>query len=202
MDTKIDDRIYDQIEKKLSDSISENLFATGNLLEESKELIANEVSITEPVIYDEIESVNVDNTYEYSNSSIPLSREEYIRQAREACLRQLNNISNRSKYNTGNYDNPALNDLSYNKKNTINKDSLGNTIIKYNDNPYETEQDIASYRSLVIRILCALVIFLSVFLIDKFNITIGQLNPIVVQEYVTGKDYMETLETFVVSLFK
>lgn len=205
MDTKLDDRVYHQIEKKLSDSISDNLFATGNILEESKELIANEVTMKEPPYLKEELPVNTNNSYEnseYSSSSIPLSREEYIRQAREACLRQLNSLSNMGKYSSGINEEQVLGNISHQKKSIISKDPLGNAIVKYNDSSYESEQEIASFRSLVIRIVCAFVLFLSVFIIDKFNITIGNLNPIVVREYITGIDYLETLETFVVTLFK
>jgi hypothetical protein len=50
--------------------------------------------------------------------------------------------------------------------------------------------------------VCALVIFLSIFLIDKFDFSIGEFSSTKIEEYVSGKDNMKQLEEFVITLLK
>ena len=60
----------------------------------------------------------------------------------------------------------------------------------------------ASYNFLIIRMVCAIVLFLAIFLIDKFDLKIGDFNTNMIQEYVTGKDNMKYLEERIVTWIK
>ena len=66
----------------------------------------------------------------------------------------------------------------------------------------ETPQELASFRALIIRTVCAIVIFLAVFIIDKFEIKIGEFTFEKVREYVTGKDTLKALENIIVTWLK
>jgi hypothetical protein len=133
-----------------------------------------------------------------------LSRAEYIRQAREACLRQLSNSQVYSKPYDVNYMDPEpINQEQVNNKQAkalklFNTDSdAGDPAIDEN-----TPQEIASFRNLIIRTVCAIVLFLTVFIIDKFELKIGNITHIMIQDYVTGNDSLQGLEDILVTWFK
>ena len=68
--------------------------------------------------------------------------------------------------------------------------------------PVNTQKEIEDFRSLIIRIIFAFVLFLSIFIIDKFNLQIGKVTPKTVEEYVTGNDSLQGIEDVIVSWLK
>lgn len=189
MDTKNEDTMVRQIEKNLSNNINDNLFITGRIFDQ-------EPSNQE---YPLVSTEHLDKT-------VPtISRAEYIRQAREACLRQLSSSQVYSK--------PY--DVNYMLPETIESEPQQNSkkakvwdIFKEGDRTAEitgdvdSPQEIASFRSLIIRTICAIVLFISIFIIDKFNLKIGDLTGNTIQEYVTGNDSLQSLEDIVVTWLK
>jgi hypothetical protein len=65
-----------------------------------------------------------------------------------------------------------------------------------------TPQEIAAFRALIIRTVCAIVLFLFIFVVDKFEISIGKITPGKIQEYVTGNDSLQELEDIIVTWIK
>ncbi|MDF2539134.1 MAG: putative rane protein [Herbinix sp.] len=212
MDTSIEDRMYQQIEKNLSNNINENLLTSSRLLDKDK-LPVLQSSVREPIDTRKDNYVSEqDNevpSFDYISQPTGLTRAEYIRQAREACLRQL---SNQSYHSIEAYIPPAKDeeDTSALDKKKTKAMSLFTGGEKPLKTPWDREltkeentpQEIASYQSLIIRTVCALVIFAAIFLIDKFDITIGTVTKDVVRQYITGIDHLEQLEEIVVSWFK
>jgi hypothetical protein len=204
--TKIEDTMVRQIEKSLSNNINENLFLTGRVYENNKP------PVNSNTIY-EIDNQSLTDTnnleyapvnYGYINDNPALSRAEYIRQAREACLRQLSATQVYSRPYEVNYpDMEAQNSdqLTHKKAKAFrlfqSGTELNNTTAEEN-----TPQEIASYRSLIIRTVCAVVIFLSIFIIDKFELKIGGLTHHIIQQYVTGNDALQQLENILVAWLK
>lgn len=222
MDTNMEDKMVRQIEKNLSNNINENLFLTGRVFEkketkDSENSIRNLQSTTVvrsqdlklPEDIEKQEKLLNDNykssyDYDYSYLTPGMSRAEYIRQAREACLRQL---SSAGQYSSRTYDTPITDTedtpSEQLKRKTTNAMKLFHDDIRRDTTREEpTPQELASFRSLIIRTVCAIVIFLSIFIIDKFNIKIGGFTKEVVQEFVTGNDTLKTLEDIVVSWLK
>ncbi|NLK27854.1 MAG: hypothetical protein GX306_05880 [Clostridiales bacterium] len=201
MDSNVDDRMIRQIETGLSNNLNDNLFTTG----------------TEKIALEKTSLEKREDDFGYFNQPMnqpindlpPLSRAEYIRQAREACLRQMN----ASSYHSHSYDSyttdseiPSL-DKSYRKK------IKGLPLIRSGDRSFpawagnriyeeNSPEEIASFRALIIRMVCAVVIFLFLFAIDKFDIKIGKFTSDMVQEYVTGKDLLKELEVKLVTWLK
>ena len=218
MDTNLEDKMYFQIEQNLSNNINQNLFSTGRMSkdEQGNEIISRE---SHPELYpanrldqdSDLGETSVEETkdtmnesYEYYNPQPTLSRAEYIRQAREACLRQLN--ITQTSHPIYAYQEAEQND---GKKSLTEKKKV-NRLRLFGENTYteemieqgETPQELASFRALIIRSVCAIVIFLAVFIIDKFEITIGEFTFEKVKEYVTGKDTLKALENIIVTWLK
>jgi len=211
MDTKMEDKMYHQIEKSLSNNINENLFTSGRVFEKENLPILHS-SVIEP-----IKSVSVleEPAREYLSESIDhisqppaLSRTEYIRQARESCLRQLSNQSAKmmDSYNLDSDDqDPALHNKKKAKALKLFKDSEKalrspwNRSTTYEEN---SPEDIASFQSLVIRTICSVVLFLCIFLIDKFDFSLGTFSKGLVREYITSNDSFVKLEQIVVTWLK
>jgi hypothetical protein len=63
-------------------------------------------------------------------------------------------------------------------------------------------KEIASYRALIIRTVCAILIFLLIFAFDRFDLAIGQFTSESVREYVTSNDTLKKLEELVVTWLK
>ncbi|MBH1940985.1 hypothetical protein I5677_08790 [Mobilitalea sibirica] len=196
MDTNVEDRMYRQIEKSLSNNINENLFLTGRILEEKKnsvvtpEEVASRKITSEVLKADEITPITTDSEKRFAQ----LSRAEYIRQAREACLRQMNAAQNTRTVDTYFHDNDM-----YHQDKLTKKRSRALNLFQDSNMEEESEQEIASFRFLIIRMVCAIIIFLCIFAVDKFQVKWGSFNHEVVQEFVTGKDQMNKLESIIVS---
>lgn len=215
MDNRNEDKIVRQIEKNLSNNINENLFLSGRspenrrTTEYSRLLAGNNALLVSP------EDSSGHNNAEAENQDIPLvssgyinntpgiSRAEYIRQAREACLRQLSNAQLYSRPYDVNYMDQENNaaELPDNQKDNAIK-------LLQNDSKNEllpeehSQQELASYRSLVIRCVCAIILFLSIFAFDKFNLKAGTITNKTFQEYVTGNDALQDLENILVTWLK
>lgn len=209
MDTKNEDKIVRQIEKSLSNNMNENLFLTGSVFGNNKTM---EPSSTAIVAKDEKKDKEIENSdyplisYDYtSESPTTMSRAEYIRQAREACLRQLSNTQVYSRAYDVNYMeaeavvSEQMNQINTKKEKTLKlfQEDTG-TKPTVQDSP----QEIASFRSLIIRTVCAVVLFITVFIFDKFELSIGNLTHNIIQEYVTGNDTLQQLENIIVTWLK
>lgn len=215
MDINYEDKIYNQIEKNLSNNINDKLFVPIEIIDDNtykgrkKKTIVDSVSYEEnmprdnPNSYDNRKAIyeQADNNIDGYNQGGPtprLSRAEYIRQAREACLRQMNagDISGR------------INDLYVGVDNTTNsyvgrkkKDKVDRLFQEGSDQE-DYNEEFASYRSLIIRTVCALVIFLCIFIIDKIKVDWGKFSYETIRQYVTANDKLKVLEEIIVSWLK
>lgn len=198
MDTNYDDKIIHQIETNLSNNMNDNLFSTG----------LEKVNVEDVV---DTDMQYVDSPMSYTQSSIPpLSRAEYIRQAREACLRQLHSVPRQPKvYEDYSFDAEPQTQEKLNKKKGkglgLFSDGSTNRMQAWADSKLHEEaspQEIASYRALIIRTVCAVLIFLCIFAIDKLDIEIGKFSTTIIRDYVTGNDTLKKLEEYVVTWFK
>ncbi|MDF2541660.1 MAG: putative rane protein [Herbinix sp.] len=185
MDTKMEDKIYRQIETNLSNQIKENLFETGN------ELVVSPRSMLAGTSNEVTEKPEA-----YSNQTPMLSRAEYIRQAREACLRQLNAAS-MSNYPYSTMRSDAMEETPESIEEEKKPRALN--FLKETASVEDNAKEVASFRSLMIRTICAIVLFLSFFLMDQFDVKLGKFTNDLVQEYVTGNDGLEMLEDMMVS---
>lgn len=183
MDKKNEDKMVQQIEKNLSNHINETL---------------NTPAKEQPII-----------SFDYSNP-ISISRAEYIRQAREACLRQLSEVQSTARA----YDSYYLEPLSVN---TVEPETgqvrhkglfgdgfsyAGNKAVDIEMDEELVRKEQAAFRFLIIRMVCAIVLFLAIFVVDKFDIEIGAFTPNKIEEYVTGKNNLKELEDIVVIWLK
>lgn len=125
----------------------------------------------------------------------PLSRAELIRQAREACLRQMNAgpaILKGSAMEENELLHPALAPKKKQKEESVYRSAAEE----------DSALEVAAYRSLIIRSICAVMIFLSIFLIDKFKMKFGDFSFQTVEELFRGKDTLAALEDLIVSWLK
>ena len=129
----MEEKFYKQVEKGVSNNIDENLFDTGRVY-----LNINDFSLDKDST-EELEGVEDDFPR--------ISRAEYIRQARESCLRQMDSLQ-----------------VDVNMWNKLPQVDYENE-----ENNREVEE-VNSFNFLLIRVICALVIFLSVFFIDKLEV--------------------------------
>lgn len=214
MDTPSEDTMVRQIEKKLSDHMNENLFLAGRsydnnsagtnknaLVKSSEQAALSEESRDYPLV-----------SYEYISNSPGISRAEYIRQAREACLRQISSIQIYSRPYEVNYmDVEAAPEEQLNQKKAkvmrmFRSDEESATREEATKDVASREagnaRDVLSYRSLIIRSVCAIVLFISIFLLEKFNIEIDNFSHHMIKEYVTGNDALKQLESILVTWLK
>ncbi len=183
MDKKNEDKMVQQIEKNLSEHINESL-----------KISAEE----QPII-----------SFDYSNP-ISISRAEYIRQAREACLRQLSEVQSTARAYDSYYLEPLPRNADVSEGGQVRtkglfRDGYGYTGNKAEDmelNEEVTSKEQAAFRFLMIRMVCAVVLFLTIFLVDRFDLKIGAFTPDKIQEYVTGKDNLKDLEEMLVTWLK
>jgi hypothetical protein len=208
MDSKYEDNMVSQIEKNLSNNINENLFLTGKVFENSKSLIKRKYlqeheQATEELRADSQEYPLV-STEHISDAPVSLSRAEYIKQAREACLRQLSNSQVYSKPYEVNYldTDTGSSEAVINKKPVHWKLFPDGTHPAGADVDENSPQEIAAFRSLIIRTVCAIVLFISIFIIDKFELKVGNLTNNMIQEYITGNDSLKALEDVIVTWLK
>lgn len=213
MDRHVEDKMVKQIEKNLSDNFNSDLLYAGQNYgrnNQTRYSIDTKVANTLPVEA----TAGMDNpilSFEYSNPT-SISRAEYIRQARESCLRQLSELQTTARaYDSYYLDTSVkhIEELPQNNNIVIaEKENKPEKLLK-EDSAYQEEvgtqenmREIMAFRLLIIRMVCAIVIFLSVFLIDKFNFKIGSFESESIQEYVTGNDTLDSLENMIVTLLK
>ncbi len=204
MDKLVEDKMVKQIEKNLSNNLNESLFMTGRLYDkelsaDTLPLVGTKEDLTQITTAEEEQPIV---SFDYSNP-VSISRAEYIRQARESCLRQLSTVQSTARA----YDSYYLDTIPQ----TMEPVEAGKSkpmSLFHNDaqtqgnDEAETQQEVMAFRLLVARMVCAIVIFLSVFLIDRFDIKLGQVSSNTIQEYVTGKDAFEELENKFVTWLK
>ncbi|MDF2485532.1 MAG: putative rane protein [Herbinix sp.] len=203
MDKKVEDKMVQQIEKNLQKNNDENLFLTGRINDRDKpqkktSSLGTQKALPGPKATDQ---ENPLISLDYYNPAIPVSRSEYIRQARESCLRQLSTMQSTARA----YDSYYLDSAIQNAEQEHNRKAKPYGLFRegiQGDKDDETIREIMAFRVLVIRTVCALVLFLSIFLIDKFDFEVGNVASEKVQEYVTGNDNLKQLEDFVITLLK
>lgn len=204
MDTRNEETMVRQIEKSLSNNMNDNLFMAGRIMEPTK------LSHRSNVVYDMVEDTKLKEITEqdyplvssdYIEKPQGITRAEYIRQAREACLRQLSNTQIYSKPYEANYM-----DIEPVETEQINQKKA--KVWKLFQPPMEADtaipsenlqQEVASFRSLIVRTVCAILLFLTIFIIDKFKLDLGMVTHELVEEYVTGMDTFQELEDSVVT---
>lgn len=196
MDTHVDEKIYRQIEKNLNHNINQNLFANGRELDVEQNLKTTVTAMNAGMLTDN--KAAIDDNYAYPNVDVDhsyptVSRAEYIKQAREACLRQLSTMQNSRQLEL--YQAEAVEEHVESKKKPMG-------LLHEKEKEEDTVYELASFRSLLIRTVCAIVIFASVFLVDKLKISFGGFSYEIVREYVIGNNQLEKLESFLVSFLK
>ncbi len=126
----------------------------------------------------------------------PLSRNEYIRLARESCTRNLS-------YNGGNIKNNGMGkSKGYLKTEKLKAWDYADLKNRQGMAENRFIMSAASLKSLLIRLICALVLFLVIFLIDAFDIKINSFNSRYIQDLVTSNQSMDKAENFFVSLYE
>lgn len=208
MDNNSEDKIVKQIEKSLSNNINENLFLSGRSYENERPLMKGNnalVPAEEPKRFETEKEEYPLYSYDYiSDSQSTMTRAEYIRQAREACLRQLSNTQIYSRPYDVNYmeaEAPPSEPVVSKKAKAwklFQEETIPSNLSKGEDTP----QEIASFRGLIIRTICAIVLFVSVFIFDKLEMSIGKFSPQIIQAYITGNDSLQQLENFFVAWLK
>lgn len=183
MDKKVEDKMVQQIERNLTNHFNESLKVTAE---------------EQPIV-----------SFDYSNP-ISINRAEYIRQARESCLRQLSEMQSTARAYDSYYletipRNPDSVDQKKPKARSLFGDGAGYEGYREADDAMNDEnsiRELTAFRFLIIRMVCAIVLFLTVFLVDKFDVKIGVFTPDKIQEYVTGKDTLKELEVKMVAWLK
>lgn len=126
------------------------------------------------------------------NDYIVKSRDEYIRMARESCLKNLHPESQGGK---GDLNKKEIHRLSHNNSASSYKDNgagffqmlgIKNTNLKY----------------LLIRLICAMVLFLAILMIDRFDVSIKSFNSGFIEKSITSNQGIEKAEDFFVSVYK
>ncbi len=203
MDKRVEDKMVQQIEKNLHNNIDESLYLTGGIYDKDKSRKKSQNLGTQKALSEEKDTAGENPlvSLTYHNPAIPVSRAEYIRQARESCLRQLSTVQSTARAYDSYYLDSALQnaDAEQNKKSNVNRLFHEGTEMGKDE---DSLQEIAAFRFLIVRLVCALVIFLSIFLIDKFDFSIGEFSSSEIEEYVSGKDNMKQLENYVITLLK
>lgn len=203
MDKKIEDKMVQQIERNLHNNIDENLFLTGPVYDKDRLQRKGTNLGAKKALPNEKETVEENPlvSLEYHNPAIPVSRAEYIRQARESCLRQLSTMQSTARA----YDSYYLDSALQNAETEQTKKPRTNRLFYEGSEAAKDEdslQEIAAFRFLIIRMVCALILFLSIFLIDKFDFKVGEFTSAKIEEFVSGKDNMKQLEEYVITLIK
>ncbi len=178
MDTSYEDRMYQQIEKSLTNNINDRFVPIE---------IIDQPSFSN--------SKTVDSTSEYEEEQQSLSRAEYILQAREACLKQLNTLTS-TRINDLYIGNEDTTSSSPGKK---SKDKSSKLFYEGSDEESSSEE-LASFRFLIIRTICAAVIFLSIFTIDKVKMDWGGISYNTINNYLTDNNHFKKIEDIIVSL--
>ncbi|WMJ88137.1 hypothetical protein [Anaerocolumna sp. MB42-C2] len=125
-----------------------------------------------------------------------LSRDEYIRMARESCNRNAGYNSSNSKNHGTNKNKGYLNSEKFRtwdqaapvSRHNLSEDGLNMTAV--------------NIKSLLIRTICALILFLTVFIFDKFDLKVNTFNTKYIQDMVTSNQSINQAEDYFVSLFE
>lgn len=213
MDTSYEDKMYRQIEKSLSDNMNDRLLVPIEMIDEDiykgrrKKRVIESVSNDETAIQEEPKYIDGSRVYnDRTNTSIDmnpeegtrLSRAEYIRLAREACLRQMNTLDT-----PGIIRDVNIGEVDYDHSTNSNRKRDKVQRLFYEGSEEENlSEEIASFRSLTIRTVCAVVIFISIFIIDKVKVDWGPFSYETIRQYVTGNNQLKALEEIIVSLLK
>lgn len=124
-----------------------------------------------------------------------VSRDEYIRLARESCTRNLSpNGSNRN--HGGNKNKGYINTdkmKTWDKAEDYHKSDFADTGIKMAP---------ITIKSLLIRVICAMLLFLTIFIIDKFDVKIKTFDSNYIKELVSSNQTIDEAEHFFVSLYE
>ena len=155
-----DDRMISQIETSLASNMSDDIYQTRDIFQPRDRYGSDDIYISND---------------EYGGPDfvepVPMSRAEYIRQAREACHRQLNLDPKQVRVYEEHKENISSNEL-------------------------------ASFNGLIIRSVCAIVIFLIIFAIDKLDAKIGDFSSAYIKDFLTTNKTLEYLENLVVTWLK
>jgi hypothetical protein len=214
MDINYEDKIYRQIEKSLSNNINDKLFVPIEMIDDStykgrkNKQVVDSVSYEENTVQEEpvfLERNKVYNDRADSNMALEehkevsqgLPRAEYIRQAREACLRQMNTLDTSGRIS----DNYILEEESTNSHGRKKREKSARLFYEGSEEENHPE-DVASFKSLTIRTVCAVVIFLSVFVIDKVKLNWGVFSYETIRQYVTGNNQLKVLEEILITWLK
>ncbi|MFU0827618.1 MAG: hypothetical protein ACFWTJ_08790 [Lachnoclostridium sp.] len=120
-----------------------------------------------------------------------ISRDEYIRLARESCVRNLD-------YHGGMKNYGGNKRLFYPKKvRSLNSSGTGDSSL---DSGYAMSK--AKVKFFLIRLICAFILFLTIFIIDKFEIKISTFTSKNIEEMVATNQGIQDAEAFFVKLFE
>ncbi|MGB8453834.1 MAG: hypothetical protein WCD89_16105 [Anaerocolumna sp.] len=122
-----------------------------------------------------------------------LSRDEYIRLARESCTRNLSSGGGNKNHGVNKNNMKAEKLRSWDQNDMNNGFSLTNTGLNITS---------INIKSLLIRLICAFILFLSVFIIDKFNVKVKTFDSKYIQDLVSSDQSIDQAENFFVSLFE
>jgi len=211
MDASYEEKMYRQIEKSLSGNINDKFNTAIDLSEKSagyKNNAAVSSSYKEDFTYRDQRSIENWNENELSANQVensryqqdrpPISRAEYIRLAREACLKQLNALEYSPDRDYSYIGNEETHNSLFGRK---KKDKVAR-LFQEGKEVSDSSEELAAYKSLIIRTVCAAVIFLSIFLIDKIKLEWGKFSYETIRQYVTGNNHLKTLEEIIVSWLK
>lgn len=226
MDINMEENIYHQIEKSLANNMNDGFFGVQEgrgtssdrreqegrgtspdwKVQEGREILPDKQS-RHGVLYDrqsrhelmhkpveQPEELHEDNELqEYTRSFVPVSREEYIRQARESCLRQLDSLHAQSL---------SANEQIYDIDTIPEGRKTKALSLPVHSERAHSLKEAKSFRSLIIRTVCAAVIFLSIFIFDMLKVEWKSFSYRTIRQYVTEKDVLSDLETMLVSWLK
>lgn len=218
MDMQMEDKYVKQIEQNLSKQMEMDLFATGKInrgelrprnldpvreAEPVRELVPVRKTVeligTRDLLSSNLEKEPVVETRDIALGPM-ITRAEYIRQAREACMRQMNETQYAPQQNQVDESANIGLETMY-PRHRRREESYWNTPAA-RSREEDTPQELASFRSLVIRTACAAFICAAVIVIDLLDIKIGGVSTEVVREYVVGKDYLRSLEEAITTFIK
>lgn len=207
MDSKNEDTMVRQIEKNLSNNINDDLFLTGRMIEGRNSVLGKNQMIAMDNDVITADTANQDYplvSNDYISHSGSLTRAEYIRQAREACLRQLSAVQIYSRPYDSNYLDAETesNDQLNQKKARVMKLFKNDTVEEAEQSDTKPASMLKVYRFVIIRFVCAILLFASIFMIDKFNVKIGKVSNNTIKEYVMGNDALKNLENIIVTWLK
>ncbi len=125
-----------------------------------------------------------------------LSRDEYIRMARESCNRNVG-------YNSSNAKNHGTNkNKGYMNSEKFRTWDQADSMNRYNLSESGFNMTNVNLKSLLIRTICALILFLAVFIFDQFDLKVNTFNTKYIKDMVTSSQSIEQAEDYFVSFFK